>query len=206
MIELKQGGNNNLKERETMKHIIFTSEPDYKQASDYIEGELAGVKNSLEKLASANWLGSVLASACEKRIEELKSEEAYNQTEFWRECEKANLDQNTGEIVIIADLGLWDGRVAGVKETGEYNLNAILEYHGRVDDIEVYTENGEVRGMGHHHDGTNHYIFREVANQEKWDKLAEKIAAGEKYTEKELNGATKSLVGRVNKIYGWGEK
>lgn len=186
-----------------MKHIIYTSEPDFEQASEYIEGELADVKTTLKKLAGINWLGGVLAATCDRKIDELKNEESYNQSEFWRECEQANLNQETGEIVVIADLGLWNGRVGGVKETGKYNLNVVLDYHGDVDDIEVYVENGEIRGNGYHHDGTNHYIFREVTDREKWEKLSEKIAAGEKYTEKELNSATKSLAGRACKIYGW---
>lgn len=186
-----------------MKNIIYNTEPDFEQAGEYIEGEVAGVRETLEKLAGENWLGSVLASACEKKIEELKIEESYNQSEFWRECEQANLSQETGEIVVIADLGLWNGRVSGVKETGKYNLNVILEPHGDIDDFEVYVEDGEVRGNGYHHDGTNHYIFREVIDREKWETLRDKITAGEEYTIDELNGSTKSLAERVNKVYGW---
>lgn len=187
-----------------MKNIIYNTEPDFKQAEEYIEGEVAEVKATLGKLAQENWLGSVLASACDKKIEQLKNEEAYNQNEFWRECEKDNLSQETvGEIVIIGDLGLWNGRVAGVKETGKYNLNVILDAHGDIDDFEVYVEDGEVKGAGYHHDGTNYYTFREVINEEKWAELRDKIIAGEKWTEKELNASTKSLAERVNKVYGW---
>ena len=186
------------------KHIIFTSEPDYKAGEESIEEQVKDVKSTLETLAGLDWLGSVLANTCEKKIEELKLEEAYRQTDFWWESERANLDiETTGEIVIIAGLGLWDGRRSAVKETGKHNVNVILDYHGDVDDIEVYVEDGEVRGLGHHHDGTNEYTFREVIDTEKWEKLSEKIAGGEKWTQKELDEATRSLADRVNKVYGW---
>ena len=186
-----------------MKHIIYTSEPDFEQASEYIDGEAKEITATLEKLASENWLGGVLAKTCERKIEEMKNEEAYNQSEFLRECEAGNLSQETGEIVIIADLGLWNGRVSGVKETGKYNLNVILEPHGDIDDFEVYVEDGEVKGTGYHHDGTNYYTFREVIDREKWETLRDKITAGEEYTIDELNSSTKSLAERVNKVYGW---
>lgn len=186
-----------------MKHIIYKSEPDYEGAKKYIEDERESVAKELDELEKAGWLGSVLRGACEKKLEELETDEAYNISENWREDERANLDEETGEIVIVADLGLWNGRVAGVKSTGEHNLNAILGYHGDVDDIEVYEEDGEVKGAGYHHDGTNYYTFREVVDEEKWNALAEKIANGESWTKEELDGATKSLSERVNKVYGW---
>lgn len=186
-----------------MKKVIYTTEPDFEEAGKYIEEQVAEIKATLEKLAGENWLGGALASACEHKIEELKNEEAYNQSEFWRECEQANLSQDTGEIIVIANLGLWDGRRQGVKETGKYNLSAILENHGGVDDFEVYVEDGEVRGTGYHHDGTNYYTFREVVDAEKWEELRDKIIAGEEYTAEELDASTKSLAGRVAEVYGW---
>ena len=186
-----------------MKHIIYTTEPDFDQAGEYIEEEAGELKDTLAKLAEENWLGGVLANACEKRIEELKSEEAYSQADFWRECEQANLSQDTGEIVVLGDLGLWSGRVSGVKETGKHNLNAILDWHGDIDDFEVYEEDGEIKATAYHHDGTNYYTFREVIDEEKWQDLRDKIIAGEKYTIEELNESTKALGERVGAVYGW---
>lgn len=186
------------------KHIIFSSEPDYDTAEKSVEEEVEEVKDILDKLADKSWLGSVLARACEKEIENQKLERAHSDVDFTWECESGNLDkETTGEIVIIADLGLWNGRQQAIKETRKYNLNTIIDYHGDVDDIEVYVEDGEVRGNGYHHDGTNHYIFREVVDYDKWKELSQKIMAGGKYTKAELNKATKSLAGYVNEIYGW---
>lgn len=185
------------------KKIIYSTEVDYEGANEYIEGEIEEVKATLEKLAEKSWLGNVLAETCDKKIEELKIEEAYNSNSFWRDCESDNLSQETGEIIVIGDLGLWNGRKQGVKETGKYNLNVILENHGDIDDYEVYVEGGEVKATGYHHDGTNYYIFREVIDTEKWEKLRDKIIAGEEYTVEDLNSATKSLAERVKEIYGW---
>ena len=43
------------------RKIIYTSEPDYEGAEEYIEGEVGDIKQILEKLAEENWVGSVLA-------------------------------------------------------------------------------------------------------------------------------------------------
>ena len=187
------------------KYTIYTTELDYQSGAECIEEEAKELESILKELAEKSWLGGVLASKCKKEIEQEKIEESYRMSEQWLDDERANLDEETGEIVVIADLGLWSGRVGGVKSTGKYNLNAILENHGGVDDFEVFVEGGEVKGNGYHHDGTNHYIFREVIDEEKWGVLAEKIANGEEWSEKELNKATKSLANRVCKVYGWQE-
>ena len=185
------------------KHIIYETKLDYKQGEEYINEEKQELEKVLDELGEKGWLGGVLKATCEKKLDELKLQESYNISEQWYMDERDNLDQETGEIVIVADLGLWSGRVAGVKSTGKHNLNVILEQHGDIDDYEVYMERGEIKGTGYHHDGTNYYTFREVIDQEKWEKLAEKIAAGESWTAKELDAATKSLAKRVADIYGW---
>ena len=77
-----------------------------------------------------------------------------------------------------------------------------MRYNQRYNNL-MNVEDGEVKGAGYHHDGTNYYTFREVINEEKWAELRDKIIAGEKWTEKELNASTKSLAERVNKVYGW---
>ena len=105
------------------KHIIFTSEPDYKAGEESIEEQVKNVKSTLETLAGLDWLGSVLADTCEKKIEELKLEEAYRQTDFWWESEQANLNIETeGEIVIIVA-----GAPEKKKEKADYKKNKFLK-------------------------------------------------------------------------------
>lgn len=116
--------------------IIFTTEPDFEQAEKSVEYEVEEIKKELDALAKKTPLGSLLVDACEKKIRELGEERAHEEVDLYYDCEKNNLDQKTGEIVIIADLGLWNGRRQAVKETEKYNLNAILENHGEVDDWE----------------------------------------------------------------------
>ena len=187
-----------------MKHMIYTSELDYEGAEEFLEEDLAQVKDVLKSLEGKGRIGKILLEACEKRIEALKEEEAGYAAEFQLDCERDNLDQETdGEIVIVANLGLWDGRHSAVKNTGKHNLNAVLGAYGGVDEFEVFVEDGEVRGFGHHHDGTNKYLFREVVDQDAWEKLSAKIYLGKDWEKSELDKATKPLADRVNKIYGW---
>lgn len=76
--------------------------------------------------------------------------------------ERANLDiQLPREIIVIADLGRWDGRKSGYKMINSGNIKDCL--YSDCDYNEWYVDkNGEFRCTTHHHDGTNHYLYRAV--------------------------------------------
>ena len=77
------------------------------------------------------------------------------------EDELINCDIETeGQIIVIADLGLWNGRHSGYKLLSKKNINACLssEY-----DPKWYVDyNGDLRCEDRHHDGTNCYLYREL--------------------------------------------
>lgn len=71
-------------------------------------------------------------------------------------------DKPCNDILVIAYLGLWDGKHTGYKLLTGHKINSIFDVI-QGDYFEMYIdENGEIMARDSHHDGTNHYIFREV--------------------------------------------
>ena len=119
----------------------------------------------------------------------------------WLECEEANLNITTeGRILVIADLGLWDGRHQGYQVFGR-NVNEIFRHH--YDYTEWYSDGYNIKAVDVHHDGTNYYEFREIREDRNIQNLLDAIYSGKKITRKMLNYYTKSLHSRVAKVYGW---
>lgn len=115
--------------------------------------------------------------------------------------ERANLNiPLDGDILVIADLGLWNGRRQGYK---------IL--HGNVSNIfttgedytEWYSDGYNIKAIAGHHDGDNRYLYREIKNDKNIGRLLSDIYEGKKITRQRLNYYTKSLHPYVAKIYGW---
>jgi hypothetical protein len=98
---------------------------------------------------------------------------------------------NTNEIIAIADLGLWNGRKLGYKVLN--NLEDIL--YTNCDYIDLYSENGNIKLKGSHHDGTNYIVFREFKDnisEEQKDNFLNKIYNG-KCNNKDISRYTKSI-------------
>ena len=121
------------------------------------------------------------------------------------EDERVNLDiELPEEIVVIADLGLWNGRKMGYKEIPSGNIKDCL--YSNTDTTEWYVDRyGDLRADAYHHDGTNHYLYRvyrdDVSEMQKdnfRDKLFEGIA-----TRRDINRVTKRLGDEIGKVYGW---
>ena len=75
--------------------------------------------------------------------------------------EYSNLSKECGQIIAIADLGLWDGRYSAYQLNDKGKLNAIFDMiHG--DNYEVFVEGNDVKAIVYHHDGANYITFREV--------------------------------------------
>ncbi len=115
--------------------------------------------------------------------------------------ETYNLNIRTnGRILVIGDLGLWDGRKQGYKILGK-NVNEIFSSH--YDYTEWYSDGYNIRAIDTHHDGTNYYEFREIREDRNIQNLLDVIYNGEKITRKKLNYYTRSLHTYVAKVYGW---
>ena len=119
--------------------------------------------------------------------------------------ERANLNIQLSEpILVVADLGLWHGRVPGYREISSGNIrDCLTHFH---DYATWYVdEHGDLRCEDIHHDGTNHYlyrVFKEGVDEEQRDELEVKIYSGEA-TEKDVARLTERLGDEIGKVYGW---
>lgn len=115
--------------------------------------------------------------------------------------ERINLSTTVdGDILVIADLGLWNGRRQGYK---------IL--HGNVSNIfttgedytEWYSDGYNIRATATHHDGTNYYEYRIIREDRNIQNLLDAIYKGEEISRSKIRYYTKSLAPCVHRIYGW---
>jgi hypothetical protein len=102
----------------------------------------------------------------------------YETNDGYLDDEQMNLDiQLHREIIVIADLGLWNGRVTGYKMIDSGNIKDCL--YSDCDYSEWYVDkNGDLRCTAHHHDGTNRYLYRAVkshASVEQVSRLQDRI-------------------------------
>lgn len=116
--------------------------------------------------------------------------------------ERVNLDKKVdGKILVIGDIGRWNGRVNGYKIIDSCKISDIL--YTDCDYVEWYGDGHNIRCTAHHHDGTNHYLYRVIRKDRNIDNLLDAIYNGEEITSSKLNYYTRSLYTDVAKIYGW---
>ena len=106
----------------------------------------------------------------------------------------------SGHILVIADLGLWNGRRQAYKVIGTSIASMLYD---DADYIEWYGDGHNIKANAAHHDGTNHYEYRIVREDRKISNLLNAIYNGEKITRKKLNYYTRSLYPAVAEICGW---
>lgn len=116
-----------------------------------------------------------------------------------------NLDiQLEGPILVIGDLGLWNGRFQGYKWLGD-TLKDCFFVDGN-GEIEWYVdEQGDLRATFCHHDGTNYYLYRaikETATDEEIEDLENKIYY-QKATQADICRTTRRLGDIIAQVYGW---
>lgn len=119
--------------------------------------------------------------------------------------ERANLDiELPHEIICIADLGLWYGRRMGYKMIESGNIADCL-YDPECDYCTWYVDRyNDLRFTGVHHDGTNHYLYRELRDlsDKQMENFLDKLHTG-RLTRRDINRYTMSVGIHVNKVYGW---
>lgn len=136
-------------------------------------------------------------------------EDCTDEEGLWCDCnnivfsdEMANLNQKIdGRILAIADLGLWNGRRMGYKILTR-NINSIFSING-YDSFELFGDGRNIRGIYHHHDGTNYIEFRVIKEDKNIDNLLNKLYNQQVVSRAMINTYTKSLYPYVAKIYGW---
>ena len=121
---------------------------------------------------------------------------------YYLDDERMNLNRKVdGRILVIADLGLWNGRKSGYKIINSCNISDILSDNS--DYVEWYGDGYNIRCTAHHHDGTNHYLYRVIREDRNIDNLLDAIYNGEEITRSKLNYYTTSLYKDVANVYGW---
>lgn len=120
---------------------------------------------------------------------------------------QSQLDMYVGSpILVLANLGLWDGRYRGFGEIKSGNIKDCMETDYEYAEWYV-DENSEFASRQIHHDGTNYYRYRrylpEATENEIYD-LKEKLYDGTA-TEDDLNAVTEPLGSLVGAVFGWNQ-
>ena len=107
-------------------------------------------------------------------------------------------------ILVIADLGLWNGRRMGYKEIPSGNIRDCL--YGDTDYSTWYVDRlGDLRCDAIHHDGTNHYLYRvykDGVRDSQIELLKEKLYRGTA-TRADITRVTRRLGDDIAKVYGF---
>ena len=119
--------------------------------------------------------------------------------------ERTNLNIQLGmPILIIADLGLWDGRRSAYREIASGNIKDCL--YSNADNAAWYVDNhGDLRCDADHHDGSNHYLYRvykDGVSETQMDNLKDKIYRGVA-TRADITRITRRLGDDIGRVYGW---
>ena len=124
---------------------------------------------------------------------------------FYLDDERANLNVPIGgTLLVIADLGLWNGRNQGYREIPNATFSDCLDYRWDMAEWRV-TLDGEFLSEQLHHDGTNYYVYRkykENADEDQIEELKEKLYEGTA-TSEDIDRVTEKLGPMVASVYGW---
>lgn len=162
------------------KHVIWSNinlnVDDWK---DFLEEEYPEVEDEYEQF---------------RLVSELKDE--------YLNDERVNLNKIVdGRILVIGDLGRWNGRARGYKIIESQNVRDILSSECYY--CEWYSDGYNIRSTQHHHDGSNLLLYRIIREDRDIENLLEAIYNGEEISRNKLNYYTKSLHKAIADVYGW---
>ena len=128
----------------------------------------------------------------------------YDINNEYLEDERVNLDiQLDRPILVIADLGLWNGRFSGYKEIGSGRISDCL--YSNTDYCTWYVDGyGDLRCDAVHHDGANHYLYRtykENVSDTQIENLKNKIYEGT-VTRRDITRITRRIGDAIAEVYG----
>lgn len=119
--------------------------------------------------------------------------------------ERCNLNiQLNQPIIVIADIGRWNGRFQGYKMIDSGNIRDCL--YSDTDLTEWYVDmDGNFKADAIHHDGHNHYMYRVFKNgvsDEQIEELQDKIYSGT-VTKEDIDRVTRPLGYDISNVYGF---
>lgn len=119
--------------------------------------------------------------------------------------ERVNLNiQLSRPILVIADLGLWNGRRMGYKEIQSGNIRDCF-YSDADDNMWFVDRLGDLRCEASHHDGTNYYLYRaykDGVSALQIENLQWKLYTG-KATRADITRITRRLGDDIANVYGF---
>lgn len=129
----------------------------------------------------------------------------YDLNNEYLDDERVNLNITLSRpILIIADLGLWNGRRSGYAEIKSRNIRDCL--YSESDYVTWFVDElGDLRCDAVHHDGTNHLLYRvykDTATESQIERLQEKLYEGTA-TRQDITRLTKRLGDVIADVYGW---
>ena len=129
----------------------------------------------------------------------------YETNNNYLDDERVNLNvQLSQPIIVIADLGLWNGRFSGYRMIESGNIRDCL--YSDTDMTEWFVDaDGEFRADAIHHDGRNHYLYRafkDNATDEQIETLQDKIYSGTA-TKADIDHITRRLGDDIANVYGF---
>jgi len=114
-----------------------------------------------------------------------------------------NITVESGNIIAIADLGFWYGRKSGYKFIPSGNIADCL--YSDCNHNEWYVDRyNNLRCIASHHDGTNHYLYREVKpgiTETQLENFTDKIYNGT-VKPADITRYTKALGPYIREVYG----
>ena len=127
--------------------------------------------------------------------------------DMYLDDERGNLDKRLGNtIIVIADLGFWNGRKQGYKLIESGNIKDCLG-DSNCDSCEWYVdEHGDMRFVGHHHDGTHYYlyrVFKKGVTDDQINALTSAIYEESPNVDALVKRYTNRIGTHVGKVYGW---
>lgn len=108
-------------------------------------------------------------------------------------------------ILVIGDLGLWNGRRSGYKLINSGKVSDCLFSKEIGDTCWYVDERGNFRGELHHHDGTNYMLYRGIrpwVSEENLNALTSRIYEGKDFSQ-QLARLTFRLGDLIGDVYGW---
>ena len=120
------------------------------------------------------------------------------------EDERNNLDvQLMHPILVLVDLGMWNGRKHGITMVQSGNIKDILEsmVNGMSEQC-WYCDGKDICCRETHHDGVNYYTYREIRRPKTIYRLVDCYLSREFVPRSTINYYTRSIAADVGRVYG----
>lgn len=131
-------------------------------------------------------------------MQEAESEDFDAEAELYSRLDDlVDFNQSSADLIVLGDLGLWNGRAHGYKEYAELAdcFRCGFEYAEWSID-----QHNNLRCRTSHHDGTNYYLFREWKenlSEEQKNNFLEKLYAGAA-TSRDITRYTRSIGAKIS--------